>query len=110
MGRSGGWQCSSVLTLYKHYSRYLNSISPSLYQFFIPCKLEMPSLDVTPAANPLLIRDFKTLITPNETQRNTLIIVGVYIIVIAIVWLYFLFLQNFGALIKVITLKACSIL
>ena len=69
----------------------------------------MPSLDVTSVANPLLIRDFKTLITPNETQRNTLIVVGVYIIVIAILWLYFLFLQNFGLLINGVTLKAHSI-
>ena len=56
----------------------------------------MPFLDVTPAANPLLIRDFQTRITPNETQRNTLIVAGVYIIVIAILWLCFFFLQNFA--------------
>ncbi|KAF5318022.1 hypothetical protein D9619_012233 [Psilocybe cf. subviscida] len=34
----------------------------------------------------LFIRDLKTNITPNETQRNTLIVAGVYILVIAILW------------------------
>ena len=31
-------------------------------------------------------RDFKTQITPNVTQRNTLIAAGCYIVVIAILW------------------------
>lgn len=34
----------------------------------------------------LFARDFKTRVTPNETQRNTLIVAGVYIIVIFILW------------------------
>ncbi|KAJ3512569.1 hypothetical protein NMY22_g15294 [Coprinellus aureogranulatus] len=34
----------------------------------------------------LFARDFQTQVTPNETQRNTLIVAGVYIIVIAILW------------------------
>ncbi|KAF4574669.1 hypothetical protein EYR36_006019 [Pleurotus pulmonarius] len=34
----------------------------------------------------LFIRDFKTRVTPNETQRDTLIVAGVYIIAIAILW------------------------
>lgn len=34
----------------------------------------------------LFIRDFQERITPNETQRNTLIAAGVYIVVIAILW------------------------
>lgn len=34
----------------------------------------------------LFIRDFQTRVTPNETQRNTLIVAGVYILVIAILW------------------------
>lgn len=34
----------------------------------------------------LFIRDLKTNITPNDTQRNTLIVAGVYILVIAILW------------------------
>lgn len=34
----------------------------------------------------LLIRDFQERVTPNETQRTTLIVAGVYILVIAILW------------------------
>ena len=34
----------------------------------------------------LFARDFKTQVTPNETQRNTLIVAGVYIVAIAILW------------------------
>jgi hypothetical protein len=50
------------------------------------------SLELTPAsAQPgqLFIRDFQTRITPNVTQRNTLIIAGIYIIAIAILWFVF---------------------
>ncbi|GJJ12224.1 hypothetical protein Clacol_006465 [Clathrus columnatus] len=36
--------------------------------------------------NELLIRDAKSSFTPNETQRDTLIVAGVYIIAIAILW------------------------
>jgi hypothetical protein len=34
----------------------------------------------------LFARDFQERVTPNETQRNTLIVAGMYIIVIAILW------------------------
>ncbi|KAJ8454163.1 hypothetical protein ONZ45_g19410 [Pleurotus djamor] len=34
----------------------------------------------------LFIRDFQERITPNETQRNTLIVAGIYILAIAILW------------------------
>ena len=34
----------------------------------------------------LMLRDFQTQITPNETQRNTLIVAGVYILAILILW------------------------
>lgn len=34
----------------------------------------------------LLIRDFQERVTPNETQRTTLIVAGVYILVIAVLW------------------------
>lgn len=34
----------------------------------------------------LFARDFQTQVTPNETQKNTLIVAGVYIIVIGILW------------------------
>lgn len=34
----------------------------------------------------LTSRDFKTQVTPNGTQRTTLIVAGVYILVIAILW------------------------
>lgn len=34
----------------------------------------------------LFIRDFQERITPNVTQRNTLIAAGVYIVAIAILW------------------------
>jgi len=34
----------------------------------------------------LLLRDFQEQITPNETQRNTLIVAGVYFLVILVLW------------------------
>lgn len=34
----------------------------------------------------LFIRDFQERVTPNETQRDTLIVAGVYILIIAILW------------------------
>lgn len=49
----------------------------------------LDSLELTPAGalpGQLFIRDFKTSITPNVTQRNTLIVAGIYIIAIAILW------------------------
>ncbi|TFK34891.1 peptidase M50B-like-domain-containing protein [Crucibulum laeve] len=54
----------------------------------------MPTLDAlntwndTLSSGPehLFIRDFKTQITPNVTQRNTLIVAGIYIVVIFILW------------------------
>jgi len=42
----------------------------------------------------LLIRDFQERVTPNETQRTTLIVAGVYILVIAVLWRVF---YSFGA-------------
>lgn len=52
----------------------------------------LDSLELTPAGalpGQLFIRDFKTSITPNVTQRNTLIVAGIYIIAIAILWFVF---------------------
>ncbi|KAG5727390.1 hypothetical protein E4T56_gene11948 [Termitomyces sp. T112] len=48
----------------------------------------MPFLDAGPSNITQLQypRDFKTQITPNDTQRTTLIVAGVYILVIAILW------------------------
>ncbi|KAJ7577537.1 peptidase M50B-like-domain-containing protein [Mycena floridula] len=48
----------------------------------------MPTLDPSASfqASYLMSRDFKTQITPNETQRTTLIVAGVYCIVIPILW------------------------
>lgn len=34
----------------------------------------------------LYARDAKDVLQPNETQRNTLIVAGVYILVIGILW------------------------
>lgn len=34
----------------------------------------------------LNLRDFQTQITPNDTQRNTLIVAGVYFLAILILW------------------------
>ena len=39
-----------------------------------------------PRPGQLLLRDFKTQVTPNETQRNTLIVAGVYVVAIFILW------------------------
>lgn len=41
------------------------------------------SLDTHPT---LVLRDFQSQIAPNDTQRNTLIVAGVYFIVILILW------------------------
>lgn len=38
----------------------------------------------------LFVRDFQSRVTPNETQRNTLIVAGVYFVVIAILWCAFI--------------------
>jgi len=48
----------------------------------------MPYLDARSSSEggALWLRDFQTQIQPNETQRNTLIVAGVYIIIIAILW------------------------
>jgi hypothetical protein len=48
----------------------------------------MPYLDDVAARSDghLWLRDFQTQIQPNETQRNTLIVAGVYIVIIAILW------------------------
>jgi len=45
----------------------------------------MPYLD-TRSESQLWLRDFQTQIQPNETQRNTLIVAGIYVIIIAILW------------------------
>lgn len=45
----------------------------------------MPYLDARSEGH-LWLRDFQTQIQPNETQKNTLIVAGVYIIIIAILW------------------------
>jgi hypothetical protein len=34
----------------------------------------------------LMLRDFKTQITPNDTQRITMIVAGVYFIAILLLW------------------------
>lgn len=34
----------------------------------------------------LFTRDFQERVTPNDTQRTTLIVAGVYILVIGILW------------------------
>ncbi|KAF8968234.1 peptidase M50B-like-domain-containing protein [Flammula alnicola] len=39
-----------------------------------------------PGPGQLFLRDFKTQITPNQTQQNTLIVAGVYVVAIAILW------------------------
>lgn len=52
----------------------------------------MPHIDVNPVdVTDALVRvhyarDFKTQITPNETQKVTLIVAGCYILVIGILW------------------------
>ncbi|KDR81961.1 hypothetical protein GALMADRAFT_240311 [Galerina marginata CBS 339.88] len=52
--------------------------------------VDLNSFGVPLAAHPqpgqLFLRDFKTQVTPNETQRNTLIVAGVYVVVIFILW------------------------
>ena len=45
----------------------------------------MPYLDARLESH-LWLRDFQTQIQPNDTQKNTLIVAGVYVIIIAILW------------------------
>ena len=50
----------------------------------------MPSIDARTVSSFALVthyaRDFKTRVTPNETQKITLIVAGCYVVVIAILW------------------------
>jgi len=52
--------------------------------------LESNTLNTTGTFDPepilILARDFQTRIKPNETQRNTLIVAGVYVVIIFILW------------------------
>jgi hypothetical protein len=50
----------------------------------------MPVIDDTLNVYALQVRDARTALTPNATQRTTLIIAAVYIVVIGILW-YVLF-------------------
>lgn len=68
----------------------------------------MPYLDARLEGNALWIRDFQTQIQPNETQRNTLIVAGVYVIIIAILWCVFLTGPCMQKL-RCVSLKACSL-
>ncbi|KDQ29027.1 hypothetical protein PLEOSDRAFT_1063774 [Pleurotus ostreatus PC15] len=52
----------------------------------MPYHPDPTSHDFTTNSSNIFIRDFKTRVTPNETQRDTLIVAGVYIIAIAILW------------------------
>ncbi|GLB37114.1 putative peptidase M50B-like [Lyophyllum shimeji] len=48
----------------------------------------MPNLHTSLANTPYMnyARDFQTQVTPNDTQRTTLIVAGVYILVIGLLW------------------------
>ncbi|EAU81887.2 hypothetical protein CC1G_06098 [Coprinopsis cinerea okayama7 len=46
----------------------------------------LPDASFADAGTYLFARDFKTRVTPNETQRTTLIVAGCYIIAIGILW------------------------
>ena len=47
----------------------------------------MPALDGLPDHTfAVFARDAKDSLTPNETQRNTLIVAGVYVVAIFILW------------------------
>ncbi|KAJ8093577.1 hypothetical protein PM082_020435 [Marasmius tenuissimus] len=46
----------------------------------------MPYLNESAPSAILAARDFGERVTPNATQRTTLIVAGVYIIAIAILW------------------------
>lgn len=48
----------------------------------------------------LFIRDFQSQVTPNETQRNTLIVAGVYILAIGILWCVVVPLEAQNAVLK----------
>ena len=69
----------------------------------------LESLELTPAgaqAGQLFIRDFKTRITPNDTQKITLIIAGIYVIAIGILWFVF-FAFRIGLLKLMVWLGFC---
>ena len=56
----------------------------------------------------LSTRDFQERVTPNETQRTTLIVAGVYILIIAILWLAIVFLWLWCEPILTVV-KACTV-
>ncbi|KAF8061708.1 peptidase M50B-like-domain-containing protein [Lyophyllum atratum] len=74
------------------YSRSFHFTRPSPLPLLYPPRplndLEMPHLDAPLATSPHLYyaRDFKARVTPNDTQKITLIVAGVYILVIGILW------------------------
>lgn len=70
------------------------AVLPPFFLFLrVSTVLDMPYLD-TRSEGHLWLRDFSTQIQPNETQRNTLIVAGVYVIVIFVLWCVSLFLYS----------------
>ena len=76
-----------------HYCWYPTCVLPPLFCVFLR-RLDMPYLD-TRSEGHLWLRDFQSQIQPNETQRNTLIVAGVYVVVILILWCVFFFPLQF---------------
>lgn len=76
------------LTLRVHDLRQGDCAWLSCFPTTIQLQSDMPYLsnDTTTFHDFLQRRDFQTQVTPNETQRTTLIVAGVYILVIAILW------------------------
>jgi hypothetical protein len=80
--------CSVSLSFRSIWAPY-NVSSPLL---FYALSTTMPFLDVNPStvthglAHTYYVRDFKAQITPNDTQKVTLIVAGCYILVIGILW------------------------
>lgn len=91
------WLCKWIFRRSLDYAFYPSLFQPqSLIPFIWPLyswRGQMPfvkyenhaarSFDTPPI---LLLRDIQTQLTPNETQRNTLIVAGVYFIAILLLW------------------------
>ena len=67
-----------------------------------------PSGSFAEASSYLIARDFQTRVTPNETQRNTLIVAGAYVLIIGILWCVInkslVFLAN-----RTVDVQACTV-
>lgn len=86
-------------------TRYLplNGMAPGLHSF------EPSGSSFAEAGTYLVARDFQSRVAPNETQRNTLIVAGAYVLIIGILWWVVNDIRRTSSLGLHIVVQACSI-